>query len=424
MHAAWTSWTVYTQEGQPYSVAANAKITPDTGSVNPFVVGTPVLSPDRDFTLLVVPDGTDATALPDPLAGIPASNVLTSPTTGEAFVIANRVYNAFPGYDKGGAGGPTDSAFPTTQAVDLATGQVIDCGPISLFGGGSSDAASPAPTRAPQGTGTGVVTLRDGSTITVGSQGSRDGSAEGAEYAPTLAPELLEFTRPPLLPGADVSAVPPVDSCAGYLGAAMSPTQIGLIRMPHVATWFDTSNITADTLYAQEEADYISFTQYGNEIGKHQPGNPKSGSLADAELLVDKSGGTTIVVWPRTLTKAEQKQVFKEARKNGWALLRGGGSGEVTTANLFVRLKGADPSYTGGYSPTADVPGVPCYFDSDPTAPWTALTGDTFVASPANIGAGAPMGVNCSVKEYLDGSCLDRLKTYISESGGQYEVAG
>lgn len=67
---------------------------------------------------------------------------------------------------------------------------------------------------------------------------------------------------------------------------------------------------------------------------------------------------------------------------------------------------------------------VPCYFDNDPTAPWTALTGDTYVAGPANIGAGAPMGVNCTVKQFLDGRCLTRLKTSISDAGGSYEVAG
>jgi hypothetical protein len=335
------------------------------------------------------------------------------------------VYNAFPGYDKGGAGGPRNVAFPTTQAVDLATGAVIDCGPISMFGGGSSDpAASPAPTPAPNGSGTGVITLRNGKTITVGGQGSRDGSEAGAEYAPELDPDLIEFTRPPLLPGSDVSAVPPVDSCAGYLGARMSTSRIGLIRMPHVATWFDTSNITDETLYEQNEADDISFTQYGNKVGVYRPGDPRSGSLADDELLVDETGGSTIVVWPRSLTKAEQKQVFKEARRNGWALIRGGGSGEITTANLFVRLKGADPSYTGGYSPTSDVSGVPCYFDNDPTASWTSLTGQTYVAGPANIGAGAPMGVNCTVKQFLDGRCLTRLKTTISEAGGSYEATG
>jgi hypothetical protein len=420
-HAVWTSWTIYTDQGQPYSVVANAKITPDEGSVNPFVVGTPVLSENRDFSVLVVPDGTDTSTLPASLSDIAASNILTSPTTGEAFIIANRVYNAFPGYTKGGAGGPRNVAFPTTQAVDLATGEIIDCGPISLFGGGSDAGASPAPSATPDGTGNGVITLRNGKTITVGSQGSRDGSKAGAEYAPELDPDLVEFTRPPLLPGADVSAVPPVDSCAGYLGARMSTDRIALIRMPHVATWFDTSNITAETLYEQNEADYISFTQYGNKPGVYRPGDPRSGSLADEELLVDATGGTTIVVWPRSLPKAEQKQVFKEARKNGWAIIRGGHAGEVTTSNLLVRLKGADPSYTGGYSPTADVPGVPCYFDDNQGEPWTALTGDTFVAGPSNIGAGAPMGVNCTTKEFLNGRCLTRLKAYMQDEGGSYE---
>jgi hypothetical protein len=60
--AAWTSWTIYTDlqaRLQPFSVVKDADITPDQGSVNPFVVGTPVLAPKRDYRLLVLPKGTD-----------------------------------------------------------------------------------------------------------------------------------------------------------------------------------------------------------------------------------------------------------------------------------------------------------------------------------------------------------------------------
>lgn len=90
-------------------------ISPDQGSDNPFVPGTPVLSADRGFRLLVVPQGTDQASLPASLKDVPAGNVLSSPTTGNSFILANRVYDAFPGYNQGGAAGPTSTPFPTVR---------------------------------------------------------------------------------------------------------------------------------------------------------------------------------------------------------------------------------------------------------------------------------------------------------------------
>ena len=156
----------------------------------------------------------------------------------------------------------------------------------------------------------------------------------------------------------------------------------------------------------------------------YDPGNPNTGSLGDAELKPDSTGGSTIVVWPRTLSEAEQKRVFALADRNGWAILRGGDAGQVTTANLFVRMKGSDPSYPGGYSPTPQRKGVPCYFDDHPKASWPAVSGGKYVASHRNIGPGAPQGVNCDVEEFLGGGCLARLKAYIAETRGSYRTQG
>ncbi len=134
-YASWTEWMVYTglaDKAQPYSVVKDSAITPDSGSVNPFVPGTPVLSEKRDFRLLVVPDGTDLSTVDASLQDVPEANVLSSPTKGSSFVLANRVYNAFPGYNQGGAAGPTDTPFPTVRAVDLATGEGVDCSSLNL----------------------------------------------------------------------------------------------------------------------------------------------------------------------------------------------------------------------------------------------------------------------------------------------------
>lgn len=419
--APWTSWMVYSDVAAgaaPISLVAGADIVPDDGAVNPFVPGNRVLEEQRSFRLLVLPQGVDPSAVAEPLQGVPAANVLTSPTDGRYFIIANRVYNAYPGYNRGGAGGAAQTPFPTVRAVDYETGQSVDCASLNL----APDPAAPTdmPADVPSASAAPApAVMDDGQTVPIGG-----GSGSGAEYAPQLDPSRIEFTRPPLLPGADVSSIPPADNCAGYLGAATSTTQIGLIRMPHVATWFETKGLTEASVFEQQEATYISFTQYGSADGTYEPGSPNTASLGNAELAVDATGGATVVVWPRSLTAEQQEQVFAHARQNGWALLRGDAEGPVTSSNLLIRMKGADPTYPGGYAPTADVAGVPCYFDDNPDATsWSEVTGDQYVASGANIGPGAPQGVNCSVADFLDDQCLTTLQGYITETGGRYTVS-
>lgn len=422
-YAAWTSWTIYDSQAQPFSLAKDSSIAPDEGSVNPFVVGTPVLSPERTFTLLILPKGTDAGTIAESLRSIPSSNVLSSPTSGDFYVLANRIYNAFPGYNRGGAAGPTNTPFPEVRAVNYETGDEVDCSTQNLLPSPKPPTEMPSDRSRPPSDGT--VELTTGDTISLGSQGARrdgQGTADlGPEHAPELDPDRIEFTRPPLLPGGDVSSIPPPDNCAGYLGAATSTTEIGLIRMPHVAEWFDTSNLTATTPFEQEETTYVSFNQYGNVVQTYEPGSPNTGSLGNEELMVDSSGGATVVVWPRSLTSSQQRDVFAHAEQNGWALIRGDEGGPLTTPNLLIRLKGASESYPGGYTPTADRSGVPCYFDDNPNATkWNEVSGEKYVASAQNIGAGAPQGVNCSVDEFLGGDCLARLEDYIAETGGEY----
>src|SRR5215475_10967628 len=58
---AWTSWLAYTASppvATPFSVFNRGDIVPDPGSINPFIVGTPVLSPNRHYHLLWMPEGT------------------------------------------------------------------------------------------------------------------------------------------------------------------------------------------------------------------------------------------------------------------------------------------------------------------------------------------------------------------------------
>jgi hypothetical protein len=54
--------------------------------------------------------------------------------------------------------------------------------------------------------------------------------------------------------------------------------------------------------------------------------------------------------------------------------------------------------------------------------PWSAVTGEKYVASPANIGAGAPQGVSGGMQALLDGSLLSKLRAHIQSTGGSYSA--
>ncbi len=427
-YAPWTSWMVYTGKAQPFSVVGKSDISPDPGNVNPWSgAPTPISAPKRNFSLLILPEGVDQSQTARLLQDIPASNVLRSPSNKKAapmWILANRVYQAFEGYNRGGSGGPTDTPFPTVRAVDYTTGQGVPCAPLNQL----PDVVQTPPTDPPA---TSPPVLRDNLELKNGLPFDRllgSGSpAKGFQFAPPNPKGLIQFTRPPLLPGADVSEIPPPDNCAGYLGTPTPTDEISLIRMPHVATYFDSRNVTPTSPYVQKEADFVSFTQYGSAIGAYRPGTPFTTSLGDAELEVDSSGGSTILVWPRDLSASERRQVFAYARREGFATLRGGAANELTTANLLIRLKGAASSYAGAYAPDAGREGVPCYFGTVQNPkhagkPWSSVTGDEFVASPANIGTAAPRGASGGTQALLDGSLLTKLRAHIEATGGSYSA--
>lgn len=433
-YAAWFSWTTYGEHARAFSLASDHDIVPDPGSVNPFVTFNPVFAPVRHYRLLLLPPG--ASVAPS-LADIP--NRLTMPTDVSTFAIAYRVYQAFPGYDLGGSGGPTNTPFPAVYAIDYETGEPLDCA--------GYNALPPTIGRPPTDTpevynlyGTTAADIAPGREHRALAEAERIlrvpelaalQSKVGWQFAPQIDPTLVTFTRPPLVAGADVSSIPPPDNCAGYLGASVDPRRVALIRIPHVAAIFETAALAPDTLYPDSEAAYTSLTMYGAAVNTYEPGEAESTSLANAEFQPDATGGSTIVVWPRNLPTGERESLFDYARRNGWALIRGGKAGPFTTANMFLRLKGASPDYYGAYTPIPDVrTGVPCYFDNAPRGtPWTAIESApdpmSYVASFQNIGDAAPQGVHCaSVAEVLDGSCLIRLEAHIEESGGTYFSSG
>jgi hypothetical protein len=443
-YAAWFSWTIYGENALAVSLLSDQYIMPDAGSTNPFGDGNPVFAPERHYRLLLLPSDvpSDRTIAPS-LADIPEKNVRTIPFDDSMTAIAYRVYQAFPGYNLGGSGGITNTPFPSVYAVNYETGKKLDCAKY--------DAVPPKlghlPTETPdvdniygttpdQSRGQDLHELADAMRLLRIPEFTELQSKVGWQFAPEINRRRVTFTRPPLAPGADVSSMPPPDSCAGYLGARVDPPWIALIRIPHVASIFKTESLETDTTFpGNAQAAYISLTMYGADVNSYEPGNADSASIANTEFLLDDTGGSTIVVWPRHLPVHKRDQLFAYALAKKWVLIQGGRVGPLTTANLLLRLKRANNTYYGAYTPLPASPdspdpyvrtGVPCYFNNLPQGtPWTeiekATDPMTYVASFQNLGNAAPQGVHCvDVEEVLNGSCLKRLEAYIEETGGKY----
>lgn len=455
VHAAWTSWMAYTGAAKPFSVAnfvnnppanTNEPILPNAGSIDPFTDGQPMLGTPRKFTLLFTPNGYTGriaqTLAGVPTGSIPEPNIKRYPTiahgnSGNFWVLANRNYVAFRGYNPGGTKKDT---FPITTAVNLATGKRVDCQRYNQF----PDRLQTPPTNPPSELNYGRIptriTLKNGSNFTGVDFAAKPAAAQ---FGPPNPKGRVVFTRPPVLPGADVATIPPPDNCSGYLGSSLDPKVISLIRIPHVANYTNTVDVTSSTTYPNPvdpsqpwQAAYESVVQYGNSSGLYLPGSPNTTTLADSEFKVDNTGGSTFIVWPRTLSPLARARVVVYAAHQRWPLVRGSTMGPLTGANMLVRVKAPASNYYGR------VPAVPCFYGTPANpqhedVPWRDLPIGTpghpnrYVATAKNMGeetrrgviSAAPQGVTCSsVHNLTSGTCLAALKEYIKETGGSYHA--
>ena len=441
-YAVWFSWTIYGEKALAVSLLSDQNIVPDAGSTNPFGDGNPVFAANRRYRLLLLPSDAPTDGAIDPsLADIPDKNKRWISFDKSTTAIAYRVYQAFPGYNLGGSGGQTNTPFPSVYAVNYKTGKRLDCAKYDVVPPSLGHLPTDTPdvyniygTTSDHSKGQDLHELAEAMRLLRIPEFAQLQSKAGWQFAPEIKRAHVTFTRPPLAPGADVSSMPPPDSCAGYLGARVDPLRIALIRIPHIPSIFETELLDPDTTFPGDaQAAYISLTMYGADVNSYEPGNADSASLANAEFHPDPTGGSTIVVLPRNLPDHEREQLIAYARVRRWVLIEGGRVGPLTTANLLLRLKRANATYYGAYTPLPPEPpdhpgrsGVPCYFDNLPQGtPWTEIEKAddpmTYVATFQNLGNAAPQGVHCvDVEEVLNGSCQKRLEDYIEKTGGKY----
>jgi hypothetical protein len=423
-YGAWMSWTTYdlTSNAPPFNVLGRTQIEPDPGNVNPYIPGQPTFAPNRAYTMLVVPDGTVGNTLPDgstlapALAAIP--NRITR-STEVAWTISERVYAAFPGYNQAGLHGPTNTQAPTVVQTNLNTGTSEACSlnalperlqtPFDQVGNTNNDLNIIM-----AGLSAGLLPQENGSRI---------------YYPPKPDPRLVQFFRTSLAaaPAPDVPVWPatgPGAACTGYLAAKLNQNQIALIRVPKPPGFFDTNNLDPDMVTPSPDVSYYSYNTYGAELGTYEGARYRTMSANSTNVRLDRTGGLTIVVWPREgpLSRAPiTAAIVALARANGWMILRGNSDGFQYADMMFVRFKGTNANYPYSFTANNATDGVPCFYD-DPAnadAPFETVPA-SYAAVPSMTGPATPQGVQCGLVEYVSGRCLARLKAHISSTGGSY----
>ncbi len=455
-HGTYASWAIYDQELTWVDGKTASEIEPDPGSVNPFRRGQRMLAKNRRFSLLIsreLPKSSENTpALAPKFRSI--QNKLKIPPNSKYWIMVVRVYGALDNFNRGGYRGRDDDFFPRTVAVDLESGKKLDCPLGSVLDypdrsvadmpSGASGAHHEGLNLIPSlgeklflGGPTVPPVRRDtpaDDLLGAGACGPQEATASDApdfpiyQCAPAFDEGLIQFSRPPIGPG----AAPAEDNCSGYLGAAIDPTKIGLLRIPRIPTFLSNRDVDSDTLYRQKQVQFYGLTMYGADVGiylRHEQNSPYSNSIGNEEFRPDRRRGSTILLWPR------EDDDLRYAKRNRWAVMRSGLENQNTTANLLLREKGVARRYRNSYQPQTlsggRSDGVPCYFDGDDGKPgWQALQDefendpegirDEYIANPSNMGPAAPQGVYCSPSEILDGSCEFLLRQYIESTGGRW----
>ena len=373
-YAAFLSFTTYNgADGLLYNALLDYQIKPDPGSKNPFQAGELVNYPDRSYTVTVLPADT----VPDVANPIfmpplpPGSNLMT-------VVLVQRIYLAEPGVK------PPPGESPRFGGVEAPTIEPFEV----------SNPATPA--GCPSG---------DFSAIT------SQVESFGGNFSQSPLPRngRIEFYRPPVsgVPFADGSHQETEQDCTDYLEATVFPDQIAVIHLPKVPRFFDNTDTTALTTFPKaDDVDvrYLSLGSYGAHV--LPPFNTKGGVLADENIagpdvktLAD--GSATFVAIPVRMSRSDTDDAAAKADGLGYNVMPLAESGllfpqgPLLNPFLIYRNKVSASGFAGSIPQK-----VPCFkgknFSHAPRV---------YAASPANMDTYAPVGIECSLEDFLYGGC-------------------
>lgn len=359
--AAFLSYTIY--DGTLLHAALiDHAIEPDAGSANPFRANEFIHASNRAYTITVLPEGAvPDKSMPNPIF-MPS---VRRPSKAATVTLAQRIYLPEPGQDRGGGiVPPTIEPFlvsnPTMAAACPGDDDDID-DMADQFGNVSSHfSQAPLP---------------------------RDGR--------------IRFYRPPVadVPFADGDGFQDKHDCTGYLMATVFPDRLAVIRLPKVPEFFDNTAVGPETRFVPPEGvRYLSLGSYGATV----MGVRENENIAGPDVWTLPDGGAAFVAIPVGSSLPDAIAVINKAKELGYNVLPlanygplvPDGEGAQINPFLIYRNKVAGEGFAGNIKNVACFQGT-----SFSHAPWM------YAASPANMGEYAPTGVECSVAEFVHGSC-------------------
>ncbi len=351
-YAAYMNFTIY-EDRMLVGALTDYQIESNPGSVNPFTPGELVNAANRSYTVTVLPAG----AVPD--VSMPNPIFFPLPAHGSNLVtvaLAQRIYLPEPQLDRfGGVAAPNIEPFlvsnPSTPAA-CPSGDFSEI--IEQFGTLNINFATPLP---------------------------RKGK--------------IEFYRMPAshTPYSDGSEPLAKHDCTGYLAATLFPDKVAVIHLPKIPTFFDNTNTTAGTTFPDAtdiDVRYVSLGSYGASVLLASDNENVAGP--DIKKLAD--GSATFALIPSELPNFDD--VKSKAEVLGYNVMPLAKQGQVSDVNpfLFYRNKRTRGDFAGS------IQNVPCFQgQSLEHAP------SKYAASPEYMGPYAPVGVECSASDFLNGSC-------------------
>lgn len=437
-YSNWTAWYLYDLKGVPQFKFSDASIEPDEGSTNPFVQGNPILAPARSYTLYFMPATTPASVVSDMQAD--GKNVAVMPAVGstDGVSIVSRSYWSFGNdglgdYDRSGYGGPTNTPYPTVEAVttDPETGEVTDTG-VSDCG---SQSELPQKLWYDRDTGKPAVTFEDATPPSsklassdlpkfLVQTGSASGSL-GSEFPPAPVADEVQFYRNVAseAPYADVQSAPPAgdppDACGGYVMANLPNDVVSVVRVPEVPSYPDYQGATAATTNDRDAYDvqFYSVVIYGADKQLDAYGTVENSQLGNRQIVEDADGGATFVLYPNGASDAQIEKISAVAKANGWNLLKSGRQTDAAPNLLVIREKGQNPKWTNALSANEVTQGGPCPQSTDPAVKLPEDPPSAAVTQDNGMGLTAPAGQNCAVDAFLSGDCVEKLSSRLAQNG-------
>ena len=352
--AAFLSFTTYMgSDGLLYQALLDYKINPDSDSVNPFREHEPVNTRNRSYSVTVLPESTSTDwSMPNPIYMPPrprGSDLVTVVLVQRIYLPEPQVHDRFGGVES-----------PTIEPFLVSTPWIPASCPNEDFSSITDQFGSFAP---------------------------------GFSQSPLPRAGKIEFYRPPVsqVPYADGSGQLTEHDCTGYLMGTVFGDQVAVIHFPAMPDFFDNTNITRKTTFHNQTVRYLSMGSYGATPLEASEGENLAGP--DIKLLPD--GSAKFVAIPYRLPDSIQQAIRERAAELGYNVLPLA-EGEPHPINPFLiyRNKVAQPGFVG------DIQNVSCFHGSD-----FSQAPSHYAASTVNMGPFAPVGIECSIEEFLYGGC-------------------